>query len=516
MRSSIGRLAAIGTAAIVAAAVIAPTALGAGSSRPTFMVDDDGSATARGCNYSGPASTTIQEAIDLAPDGAQILVCPGTYPEEIVVEGRTSLLIKAVKSFEATILDPGQGKGSVSPAIFTIAGSYDIYVSGFRIVHENDDKCGGRPVGAWIFASRGVQFRGNRVLSDGPYSLSGCVLAVGILIGVPDIYLTTSFGPAGTWPFPDYDDWATTATIYANTVQDYALAGIAAVSTALQDGKLLALGRTDALIQSNSVRYMHTTEDAAECDDWTVASAAADAGAGRLARLAQRMSRQTGPAGSGIGVCPAVGIYVGAGTEDTPISGAAGLVKSNQVFSSYQSITPAGPSPANAPLPLAGIVVYDQLHSPGGVTLYGNRVSGHAVNIGAADARGLSVKGNYAQNGYVGILIGDTDTASVLSNKAQYNIFGIIASNDGLGSIPGPGAVPAGASPSPSFTTKNVTFRSNYANYNYSLSCIDETTGSKTLGTANTWSGNRAEPVSSQPLGICGGATPAPTPSPAP
>ncbi|MFO1539787.1 MAG: hypothetical protein ACKOTZ_04970 [Chloroflexota bacterium] len=518
MRSSRGRLAAVFTAAVVAAALVAPTALASRSTRPTVMVDDDGSASRRGCNNSGPAETTIQAGIDAAPDGAQILVCPGTYEEEVLVDSRTSLLIKAVKSFEATILDPGDVKGSISPAIFTIAGSDDIYVSGFRIVHENDDKCSGREAGAWILASRGVQFRGNRVLSDGPYSLSGCVLAIGILVGIPDVYGVTTAGVTGTWPFPDYDDWATTATIYANTVQDYAFAGIVAVSTALQyKGGGEALGRTDALIQSNSVRYMHTTEDATECDELLVESEVA--GAKRLSRLAARLGRAIAPSGTpgGLGVCPAVGIYSGAGTTDSPIAGAAGQIKSNQVFSSWTTLGPsiAAAKGNIAPIPLAGIVVFDQLHASGAVTLYGNRVTGHFLGIGGADARGLAVKSNTVQHGYVGIGIWDTDFASVLSNKAQYNYIGIVATDEDPSEILSIENAPVGdPSPSPAYPTKNVTFKSNYANYNYMLSCLDDTSGSRTLGTANIWTSNKAEAASSSPAGICGGATPAPTATP--
>jgi hypothetical protein len=64
--------------------------------------------------------------------------------------------------------------------------------------------------------------------------------------------------------------------------------------------------------------------------------------------------------------------------------------------------------------------------------------------------------------------------------------------------------------------TQNVTFKSNYANYNYDVSCVDDTTGTRSRGTANIWSSNKAEAASSSPLGICGGATPAPTSTPTP
>ncbi|MFO1541008.1 MAG: hypothetical protein ACKOTZ_11300, partial [Chloroflexota bacterium] len=48
----------------------------------------------------------------------------------------------------------------------------------------------------------------------------------------------------------------------------------------------------------------------------------------------------------------------------------------------------------------------------------------------------------------------------------------------------------------------------------YMLSCLDDTSGSRTRGTANIWTSYKAEAASSSPAGICGGATPAPTATP--
>ena len=53
---------------------------------PTLVVDDDGSATVSDCNAIEHATfSTIQAAVNAAPSGATIKVCPGTYHENVEV-----------------------------------------------------------------------------------------------------------------------------------------------------------------------------------------------------------------------------------------------------------------------------------------------------------------------------------------------------------------------------------------------------------------------------------------------
>lgn len=540
------RVAVTLAASLIAIAGIVPVTSAGTYVPPTIVVDDDGSATSRGCSYSGQAYTSVQEGIDNAEDGATIIVCPGDYTEAVSIVGRSSLTIKASKSFTASIIDPGTStngcvagifSGCGDEAIVLIADSYAITMSGFRVVHDTDEAgCGPREIGVWIVASRGISFRGNKVLATGNETLGPCAMLTGIVAGLPGI---VEGGTLPIWapeaarkrPSGASEDWATVVYLYANTVVDYALAGIVATSTVLEGKGGSILGRTDARIEKNSIQYRHDL--ATVC--WT------DFALGSTKRtlrsngfVVNRIARSLQPAGTDptAGLCPAVGIYAGAGYPDSPISGAQAYIKSNQVYSELGELPtgPAGggtgPAPA-VPFPAVGILVVDPLHSPGGATVYGNYVRGHYVGILGVDARGMLIRSNQARYGVLGIGMVDTDTASILSNKAQENLIGIGLAN---GSEIGPiasfvpmGVQPAGPGPSPSpsitpdpYVTKNITVKSNYATLNVAASCIDTTSGSKTLGTANIWSGNKAESASSFPYGICGGATPAPSQTPWP
>ena len=57
----------------------------ASASAATRAVDDDGQATPRNCDASDPASPTIQGAVDASAAGDTIVVCPGTYTEQVTV-----------------------------------------------------------------------------------------------------------------------------------------------------------------------------------------------------------------------------------------------------------------------------------------------------------------------------------------------------------------------------------------------------------------------------------------------
>lgn len=69
----------------------------------------------------------VQEAIDSAPEGFTVAVCPGRYVENLRIEART-LRILALEGPEVTILDGG-GAGTV----LTILGSPELSVEGFTV-----------------------------------------------------------------------------------------------------------------------------------------------------------------------------------------------------------------------------------------------------------------------------------------------------------------------------------------------------------------------------------------------
>ena len=87
--------------------------------------------------------------------------------------------------------------------------------------------------------------------------------------------------------------------------------------------------------------------------------------------------------------------------------------------------------------------------------------------------------------------------ATVRDNRTRGNVVGLFALDE-----------PFYDSRQEWYVTEDVLFQGNNANDNLDVSCEDETSGSGTQGTANTWIGNLGELDSSSPAGICGGVTP--------
>ena len=52
----------------------------------TLVVDDDGMATAADCSAADPAHSVIQDAVDAAVSGDTVMICPGVYDEQVVID----------------------------------------------------------------------------------------------------------------------------------------------------------------------------------------------------------------------------------------------------------------------------------------------------------------------------------------------------------------------------------------------------------------------------------------------
>lgn len=107
-----------------------PVALAAATpvSPGTLVVDDDGQATPTNCNATTTTPyTTIQSAITAAAPGDTILVCPGTYQEELLIN--KSLILRGIGSprpvIEApnTLTDRVPGPAREIRAIIFVDGS---------------------------------------------------------------------------------------------------------------------------------------------------------------------------------------------------------------------------------------------------------------------------------------------------------------------------------------------------------------------------------------------------------
>jgi pectin methylesterase-like acyl-CoA thioesterase len=70
---------------------------------------------------SGKSFTSIQAPVDAAPSGSTIDVCPGTYPEQVMIEAKTLTLVGVLSGTnDAAVLVPPAGglivNGSASGA----------------------------------------------------------------------------------------------------------------------------------------------------------------------------------------------------------------------------------------------------------------------------------------------------------------------------------------------------------------------------------------------------------------
>jgi hypothetical protein len=208
-------------------------------------------------------------------------------------------------------------------------------------------------------------------------------------------------------------------------------------------GILVAGDETSATIQRNSIRYWHT------------------------AMAPTRVVRRA-PAGLN-GVFGTVGI----GVE----SGADAVIKDNAVSSGPDASVGGGVQPVSTPVLFEGIAA----KGAGTVRIVENLVQRTLRGIAVSDNAITRVTDNRVRTTRTGILAADVD-ARILRNTVRDSDLGISTSAEGQ------------------------TFRENALVDNGRADCLDESTGSGTLGTANTWSGNSG--TVSYPVGICGAGAP--------
>ena len=102
------------------------------ASPATLVVDDDGYASPTDCDATDTAYNSIQDAINNAIDGDEIVVCPGTYNEQITIN-KNGLRVRsfdgsAVDGTPDTVIEPGE----LTPAAVVISGNDNEFV-GFYI-----------------------------------------------------------------------------------------------------------------------------------------------------------------------------------------------------------------------------------------------------------------------------------------------------------------------------------------------------------------------------------------------
>jgi nitrous oxidase accessory protein NosD len=133
-----------------AVALAAPLAIGvtlsAHAAPATIVVDDDGQGSAADCNDATPAQTTVQGGVNAAAATDTVLVCPGTYTEQVTIQKELTLegtdeagvVIKAPGSLVSSTCAPSVGTTIVDICGGATVGLNTLTVSGPRTSDELD------------------------------------------------------------------------------------------------------------------------------------------------------------------------------------------------------------------------------------------------------------------------------------------------------------------------------------------------------------------------------------------
>jgi len=329
-----------------------------------------------------PGSTypTIQAAVTAASPGDTILVCPGTYTEQVTIPaGKNNLTLRSKTPLGAIIKAPAV---MVTPkAIVRVNGASNVKILAFKITGPGGFGCDSLEYGVRVDNGGSALIRDNYIteIRDNPFS--GCQNGVAIQVG------RALEGQVGS------------ATIVDNRIDKYQKNGITISNTGSQ-----------AFISENSVK-----------------------GAGPTAVNAQN------------------GIQVS--------SGAQAIVEENEVSDNIYT-----PQTFSA----TGILLFEA----GATRVEDNKATRNDENIYAFHTAGPVITGNRVSDGpFDGIALTDGTTGAVVShNSARHNDF------DGI-------FIDA------SSTNNHIT--DNKLHGNGLFDAEDQSVGTGSCGTANTWEHNK-------------------------
>jgi nitrous oxidase accessory protein NosD len=184
--------------AILTAALFCACMIGAGQAAATggstFIVDDDGMASPpASCNTATPTSNSIEAAVEAAPPGSTINVCPGIYTEQVSFESpddnsttiRSLVRRAAIIQAPATIAVPDLNE----KAIVHVNGATNVQILGFTISGPGPAGCDSIHYGVWVENNGQATIDDNHItkirdqLTPITNELSGCQNGVGVQVG---------------------------------------------------------------------------------------------------------------------------------------------------------------------------------------------------------------------------------------------------------------------------------------------------------------------------------------------
>lgn len=200
----------------------------------TLVVDDDGLATAADCNATTVTPyTTIQSAVAVALPSDSILVCPGTYTEQVTVS-TNNLILQSTSLLGATIKAPA---AIVAPgAIVRVNGATGVTIDGFIISGPGGTPCSSLQYGVRVDGGGVATIKNNKIQSIRDNPFSGCQNGVGILVG------------------RNFEGTTGTATIMNNVIEDHQKGGIvvdnAGSSATITGNTITGRGPTNVIAQN--------------------------------------------------------------------------------------------------------------------------------------------------------------------------------------------------------------------------------------------------------------------------
>jgi parallel beta-helix repeat protein len=228
------RLRRFGILAIVVLALAAPSSAVAAGGHATRWVNDDGATSGSGQNCNKPGYNTIQTAVNAAASGDRIVVCEGTYVEQVTIAKSVQLVAQGNAIIQAPAVM------SSSKAIVQVSGpGTDAGLDGFTISGPGSGGCDSLEYGVRVDGGAHATITDNHItmIEDTPFG--GCQNGVAILVGRAS-QLTTG-----------------TATISGNTIDNYQKAGIVVDNVGsdatISDNTITGVGPT-ALIAQNGIQ----------------------------------------------------------------------------------------------------------------------------------------------------------------------------------------------------------------------------------------------------------------------
>ena len=168
--------------AVALASIAVPASAVTGTTR---WVDGDGHAGPAGCDSSRDAFKKIQKAIDASDDADTVVVCPGTYNEQLSIEGdRDGLTLRSSTPYGAIVRTPATMDALFGyTSLITIDRVDGVTVRGFLMHQRTSAPCEPADVMILVVGSQRANIRGNRLLSPGagrPGQV--CYAAYGVLV----------------------------------------------------------------------------------------------------------------------------------------------------------------------------------------------------------------------------------------------------------------------------------------------------------------------------------------------